>query len=183
MPTPHDNILTRSSFLPSGAEMKIRSAFFLVVTTAILLASCRPAPGGNVPFMVFGDPAELAADQKLVDSFSQSHPDFQVEVIQVPGQSDYRKRLAADLVAGTPADVVFINYRRHAEFANTGALEPLGPYLEKSSLIKEEDFYQEAVKPYILKGELMCIPQNISSSCSVLQQGYVRCDGHPLPSR
>ena len=143
--------------------MKIRSAFFIVVTTAILLAACQPAPNGNISFMVFGDPAELAAYQKLVDSFSQSHPDIQVEVIQVPGQSDYRKRLAADLVAGTPADVVFINYRRYAEFANAGALEPLGPYLEKSSLIKEEDFYQEAVTPYIWKGELMCIPQNISS--------------------
>ena len=143
--------------------MKIRSAFFIVVATAILLAACQPAPNGNISFMVFGDPAELAAYQKLVDSFSQSHPDIQVEVIQVPGQSDYRKRLAADLVAGTPADVVFINYRRYAEFANAGALEPLGPYLEKSSLIKEEDFYQEAVTPYIWKGELMCIPQNISS--------------------
>lgn len=143
--------------------MKIRSAFFLVVTTAILLASCHPAPSGNISFMVFGDPAELAAYQKLVDSFSQSHPDIQVDLIQIPGQSDYRKRLTADLVAGTPADVVFINYRRYAEFANTGALEPLGHYLEKSSLIKEEDFYQEAVTPYIWKGELMCIPQNISS--------------------
>ena len=143
--------------------MKIRSAVFIFVNTAILLAACQPAPNGNISFMVFGDPAELAAYQKLVDSFSQSHTDIQVDVIQIPGQSDYRKRLTADLVAGTAADVVFINYRRYAEFANTGALEPLGAYLEKSNLIKEEDFYQEAVKPYIWKGKLMCIPQNISS--------------------
>jgi len=113
--------------------------------------------------MVFGDPAELAAYQKLVDSFSQDHPDIQVELIQIPGQADYRKRLAADLIAGTPTDVLLINYRRYAAFANTGALEPLGPYLAKSRLIKETDFYPEAIQPYKWNGELMCIPQNISS--------------------
>jgi len=67
------------------------------------------------------------------------------------------------MVAGNPADVLFINYRRYAAFANTGVLEPLGPYLEKSKLIKQADFYPEAMKPYYWNNELMCIPQNISS--------------------
>ncbi len=113
--------------------------------------------------MVFGDPAELAAYQSLVDVFAQAHPDLDVELIHVPGQADYRKRLAADLAAGAPADVVLINYRRYAAFADAGALEPLGPYLEKSSLIKESDFYPEVVAPFKWDSKLMCIPQNISS--------------------
>src|SRR5262245_45360926 len=70
-----------------------------------------PAASGQVSFMVFGDPAELAAYQTLVDAFSAKYPNIKVEVIQVPGQGDYRQRLAADFAAGTPADVVLINYR------------------------------------------------------------------------
>lgn len=145
--------------------MKSRPIFLFIMLTSIVLFACQPVPSssGNISFMVFGDPAELAAYQKLVDSFTQTHPDIQVELIQIPGQSDYRNRLSADIIAGTPADVVMINYRRYAGFANTGALEPLGPYLEKSKLIKEADFYPQAIQPYKWNGELMCIPQNISS--------------------
>ena len=145
--------------------MKYRSIILLILLTTLVTAACQPVPSasGNISFMVFGDPAELAAYQKLVDSFTQSHPDIQVELIQIPGQSDYRNRLSADIIAGTPADVVLINYRRYAGFANSGALEPLGKYLQESKLIKEADFYPQAIQPYKWNGELMCIPQNISS--------------------
>jgi multiple sugar transport system substrate-binding protein len=143
-----------------------RSIFLLLIILASTgLSACQPAPAasGKISFMVFGDPAELDAYQQLVDAFQAKHTEIQVEVIQVPGQSDYRKRLAADLAAGAPADVLLINYRRYAGFANAGALEPLGPYLEKSKLIQESDFYPEAINPFKWNGELMCIPQNISS--------------------
>lgn len=145
--------------------MKIRPILFLIVALSVIMTACQPvtSTGGGISFMVFGDPAELAAYQKLVDSFGKKSPDVQVELIQIPGQSDYRKRLAADMAAGDPADVVLINYRRYAAFANAGALEPLGGYLERSQVIKETDFYPEAIKPYVWKGELMCIPQNLSS--------------------
>ncbi|MBI5353892.1 MAG: sugar ABC transporter substrate-binding protein [Chloroflexi bacterium] len=145
--------------------MKFRPVVFLVVAVSLILSACQPAPSnsGNISFMVFGDPAELAAYQKLVDSFKQKNPAIQVELIQIPGQSDYRKRLAADIAAGKPADVVLINYRRFATFANAGALEPLGDRLQNSTQIKEADFYPQAIQSFKWKGEQTCIPQNISS--------------------
>ena len=63
---------------------------------------------------------------------SRRFPEIDVNLIYIPGQSDYRKRLGADFAAGTPADIMLINYRRYASFAVKGVLEPLGPYLEKS---------------------------------------------------
>ncbi len=142
---------------------RLRSILVIIVLISTLLSACQSTTSEKISFMVFGDPAELAAYQKLVDAFQEGHPEIQVELIHIPGQSDYRKRLAADLAAGAPADVVLINYRRYAAFADAGALEPLGPYLAKSTLIEESDFYPEAVAPFKWKGELMCIPQNISS--------------------
>ncbi|MGH2524620.1 MAG: ABC transporter substrate-binding protein, partial [Anaerolineales bacterium] len=105
----------------------------------------------------------LEAYQGLVSAFEQRHPDIRVELIHIPSQTDYRQRLAVDFAAGTPADVVLLNYRRYASFADRGVLEPLGPYLAQSTTLKEEDFYPQAVGPFRWDTGLMCIPQNISS--------------------
>jgi multiple sugar transport system substrate-binding protein len=148
-----------------GACMKVHPLIYFVIIFSIQLSACQPSPAasGAISFMVFGDPAELQAYQKLVNAFEEKSPNVQVELIQIPGQADYRNRLSADIAAGNPADVVLLNYRRYASFANSGALEPLGKYLENSDVIKEADFYPQAIIPYKWNGELVCIPQNISS--------------------
>jgi len=142
----------------------------IILLLSLLLTACGESKTtGEISFMVFGDPAELAAYQTLVDAFAEKHPEIQVELVHIPSQSDYRARLGADLAAGTPADVVLINYRRYAQFAAAGALEPLAPYLAKSELTKEADFYPQAIEPFVWNlrssgsGQLMCIPQNLSS--------------------
>ncbi len=145
--------------------MKNSIIFLFLIALLALLPACQSAPasGGKISFMVFGEPAELAAYQRLVDTFQQEHPEIQVEVIQVPGQSDYRKRMAADIAAGSPADVVLVNYRRQAAFASAGALTPLDDYLAKSTTLKEADFYPQSFAAFKWDGKQVCIPQNISS--------------------
>jgi multiple sugar transport system substrate-binding protein len=59
--------------------------------------------------------------------------------------------------------VSLINYRRYASLAALGVLEPLGPYLGGSTFISEGDFYPQAIDPFKWDGQLMCIPQNLSS--------------------
>lgn len=113
--------------------------------------------------MVFGDPGELKAYQNLVKTYESKNPGSKIELIHIPSQADYRKRLGTDFAAGTAADVVLLNYRRYAQFAAKGVVEPLGPYLAKSMVIKESDFYAESVAPFKFKGELYGIPQNLSS--------------------
>jgi multiple sugar transport system substrate-binding protein len=145
-----------------------RFQVMLLSLCAAVVAGCAfvptsPDSNASVSFMVFGDPAEKAAYESLVQAFETKHPTIDVDIVHIPSQADYRKRLGTDFAAGTPADVVLINYRRYAAFAAKGTLEPLGSYLATSSLIKEQDFYPEAVEPFRWNGTLMCIPQNISS--------------------
>ncbi|MBL8049497.1 MAG: sugar ABC transporter substrate-binding protein [Chthonomonas sp.] len=146
----------------------------LSLTLVALLAGCSKsgeaepsatatAKPSKISFMIFGDPGEHEAYKNLVKAYETKHSGAKVELIHIPSQGDYRKRLGADFAANTPADVVLINYRRYAQFAAKGVVEPLGPYLEKSSLIKKEDFYGEAIRPFVFKGELYGIPQNLSS--------------------
>ncbi len=154
--------------------MGLKLVLAAIVSSA--LSSCGPkevstdssgatGPKGTrtVSFMVFGDPAELHAYQDLVSAFEKRHPEIKVELVHIPSQSDYRKRTGTDFAGGSPTDVLLINYRRFAEFAKKGVLKPLGSYLAKSTVIKESDFYPQAIEPFKWNGELMGIPQNLSS--------------------
>ncbi len=131
--------------------------------------------------MVFGDPAELAAYQSLVTAFEVAHPDIDVELIHIPSPSDYRLRLGADFAAGRPPDVSLINYRRYAALAARGVLEPVEPYLRASQVITERDFYPQAIDPFRWRGELMCLPQNISSLVVYVNRDLFVSAGVPLP--
>ncbi len=148
----------------------MRTLWILVALLAGLsLVACNAPAATNtgstsaeVSFMVFGDVAEQAAYEKLVETFSAAHPDITIRLSNVPGQSDYRQRLAAGFANGSPPDIMLLNYRRFAAFAQSG-IEPLGPYLEKSTVIQAADFFEPTIAAYTYEGQLWCIPQNISS--------------------
>ncbi|MEJ7654631.1 MAG: hypothetical protein WKH64_15530 [Chloroflexia bacterium] len=63
----------------------------------------RAATSGKVTFSVFGDPAEKAAYDGLAAAFEKKYPRIDVQLIHIPDQADYRKRLATDFAANTPA--------------------------------------------------------------------------------
>jgi multiple sugar transport system substrate-binding protein len=136
----------------------------IVILLGLLLAACGGAPQttNQVSFIVWGDPAEKVAYESLVDAFEQ-RSDIDITLTHIPGQSDYRKRIATDFAAGQPANLMLINYRRMSTFAAKNVLEPLGPYLERSTVIKESDFFPEPIASFRYKGSLVCIPQNVSS--------------------
>ncbi len=154
----------------------------VVVLGLAVLVSGSVAQDRRVSFMVFGDPAELAAYKSLVAAFEESQPEIEVELIHIPSASDYRQRLGADFAAGDPADVVLINYRRYAPFAARGVLEPLAPYLRRSDVISDSDFFPVATDPFRWRGQLMCIPQNISSLVVYYNRDLFDAAGLAYPS-
>lgn len=138
-----------------------------LLVTALLLpmvAACTAVPPlTTISFMVSGGQEEFLAYQTLVEAFQSDTPGYRIDLRYVPGDGDYRRRLAADIAAGTPPDVILLNYRRIAPFAAEGAMTPIGPFLAKSTLIQEDDFYQPAVDAFRYQGQLWCLPQNVSS--------------------
>jgi multiple sugar transport system substrate-binding protein len=143
---------------------KLTLLLFTLLLALPALAGCATAPiQHSTAFMVSGSKEEYDAYQKLVDSFQAANPDYKVELRYVPDDADYLRRLAADFAAGAPADVMLLNYRRIAPFADEGALAALGSYLAQSTMIKAADFYQPALTAFSYKGQQWCIPQNVSS--------------------
>lgn len=137
---------------------------FAVLTVLLFCLSCRPRSAPvTVSFMVFGEPAEVAAYEQLVAAFEAQYPAIDVQLSHVPSQSDYQQRLVAAFSAGNPPDVMLLNYRRYAFFAAQGGLEPLDHYLAQSELIHESDFFTPTIGAFRFEGRLWCIPQNVSS--------------------
>jgi multiple sugar transport system substrate-binding protein len=135
----------------------------LVMALTAITACTTPPPLTTVSFMVSGSQEEFQAYQSLVEAFQGDNPDYRIDLRYVPDDGDYRRRLAADFSANTPADVFLLNYRRIAPFAAAGAMAPVGDFLEQSTVIAEEDFFQPAVDAFRYNGELWCVPQNVSS--------------------
>jgi multiple sugar transport system substrate-binding protein len=158
---------------------------FLASVLVPLLVGCGPVetalPQVRVSFAVFGDPAELAAYQELVRAFQARRPDIQVELRHVAGQSDYQQQLVMAFSSGAPPDVMLLSYRRFAFFAAQGGLEALGPYLEQSRLLREEDFFPQALEAFRWAGQLWCIPQNVSSLVVYYNQDLFDAAGLPYP--
>jgi multiple sugar transport system substrate-binding protein len=172
----------------------IRNAIPIVMIAIMLIGCGQAAPAipssatggaaaasGKISFMVFGDPAEKAAYETLVSEFKKHNSAIEVELVHIPDQADYRKRLATDIAAGTPAEVVLINYRRLGAFAAKGLIEPLGPYLAQSKQMQEADYYAEAIAAFKWQGTLMCIPQNVSSLVVYYNKQLFDQAGIPYP--
>lgn len=148
------------------------------------LVGCRSQAGeaASVRFMVFGDPAEYRAYRDLVDAFHEAQSDVRVELTHIPSAADYRTRLVTEYAAGNPPDVTLMNYRRYANFAAKGMLEPLGAYLDNSQAIARADFYPITLEAFTWQGDLMCIPQNISSLVVYYNRDLFAQAGLPYPA-
>lgn len=166
-----------------------RLSVLLICAAGVALSACgaiRPSQPGNEPvtvtFLVSGGPAEQAAYAAVVDRFNAMQPDVRVEMSGVPRIADFITRLTTDFAAGAPPDVFMLNYRRMAQFYNRGAIELLDPYLKDSAALNEADFYPEAMDAFRnAAGELICMPQNVSSQVVYYNQELFDQAGLPYP--
>ncbi len=142
------------------ALLKIFTGLFILLISAACTSDSRQH---TVSFMASGDPAERDAYLQLVEAFHESQSDIHIEVTHIPSDSAYRSRLITDFAAGTAPDISLMNYRRIPSFAAQNLLEPIGPYLNNSDLISPEDFYPATIEAFTWKGDILCLPQNISS--------------------
>lgn len=135
----------------------------------------------EVTFRVSGDPAERDAYIALVEAFHESHDDIHIEITHIPSDSEYRSRLITDFAAGTAPDITLMNYRRIPSFAAQDLLEPIDSYLNNSDLISPEDFYPATIEAFTWRGEILCLPQNISSLVVYYNQDLFDAAGVAYP--
>lgn len=162
------------------ARFRIAALAALALTLAV---ACGGDSGGSgsIRFLIFGDPAEINAYRTLISSFSKEEPDIDVQLVEASDREDLIARLSTSVAGGSPPDLFLMNYRFYGQFAARGALEPLGPYVEDSDVFEEADFYPQALDAFRWKGELTCLPQNISSLVVYFNRELFKRFGVPPP--
>ena len=159
-----------------------RNNLFYLFSICLWVAACQNSqPTATISFRTSGDPVEQRAYETLVAAFQKENPEIHIELSHIPSDGDYRTRLVTDFAAGTAPDVTLMNYRRIANFAANDLLEPLSPFVAESELIKVEDFYPVAIDAFTWQGQLICLPQNISSLVVYYNENLFDEAGLPYP--
>ena len=97
-----------------------------------------------------------------VTEFNRINDKYHIMVEYYKGEG-WAARLDSRLVSSNPPDLLDMSIRLSVmKYANKQALEDLKPYLEKSAVLKEEDFLQNVLDGYTVDGRLLCIPSHFS---------------------
>lgn len=135
----------------------------MVILGALLLAGCGGSSGGDIRFLVFGDPEEIQAYRTLIAAYERRDGGGKVRLIEASDREDLLARLSTSFAGGTPPDVFLLNYRFYGQFAARGVLEPVEDLVEDSDVFEPEDFFPQALAAFRWEGVLTCLPQNVSS--------------------
>lgn len=136
---------------------------------------------GTVELLVFGSPEEIAAYRSLVDAFEADH-EIDVELIEAADRDDLLTRLSTSFAGGSPPDLFLVNYRFYEQYASRDVLEPVAPYVDRSDVIDEDDFYAVALDAFRRDGELTCVPQNVSSLAVYFNEDLFEAAGLDAPA-
>jgi multiple sugar transport system substrate-binding protein len=152
-----------SVYLEIKLMRKITVPILMTLVMLNLFAACGQSDDRSVSFMISGEPAELSAYEELVELFNEKSPDFEVVLIYVASGKEFREKLGTMFTGNVPPDVFLYNYRRLGDYAEANAVFPLGSNLDASPVLDRNDFYSVTLDAFTYKGQLQCIPQNLSS--------------------
>lgn len=139
---------------------RLVAAFFC----AWVLAGCGGAgSGGDIRFLVFGDPEEIQAYRDVIVAYERREGSVDVQLIEASDREDLLARLSSSFAGGSPPDVFLLNYRFYGQFAARGVLEPVEDRVEDSGVFEPEDFFPQALEAFHWNDVLTCLPQNVSS--------------------
>ena len=131
--------------------------------------------------MVSGSGLLLEAYQALVSLYQQRHPDRIVDLVGIPGEADFQKRLAADIAAGRPADVIVESYTNVPGLASRGLLAPVAADLAASHILQSSDFAAGTMAPLIVNRQLQCVPLSASGLVVYYNHDLFQKAGLPDP--
>ncbi len=115
-----------------------------------------PAPGRvELRFWAMGREGEVV--QELVADFEKLHPGIHVRVQQIPWSAAHEKLLTGHVGGSTP-DISQLGNTWIAEFSALNAVEPLGPWLERSSDCNPDSFFAGIFDTNRLEGVVYGVP-------------------------
>lgn len=101
--------------------------------------------------------------EEKTEEFNEMQDDIEVDIVYSGGYQETLQGAQAALAAGDPPNVSMFEQSRGAAFVDARALEPLGPYFEKTEGLSFDDFFPAVRETAIYNDTIYGIPYNTST--------------------
>ncbi|HXD35814.1 MAG TPA: extracellular solute-binding protein, partial [Rhodanobacter sp.] len=146
------------------------------------LAGCSASPReqNTLTFWAMGREAEAVT--RLMPAFEREHPDIRVDVQELPWKAAHQKLLTA-IAGDTTPDVAQLGNTWIAELQALDALEPLQPYVARSSGIQPADYFPGIWATNRIDGTLYGIPWYVDTRLLFYRRDLLKAAGFDAPPR
>jgi multiple sugar transport system substrate-binding protein len=147
-----------------------------------LVTSCTAPPARETVIELWAMGREGEVVTELVPEFERTHPGIRVKVQQLPWTAAHEKLLTAFVGDATP-DVAQLGNTWIPEFAALGALEPLGPTVAASDVVREDDYFPGIWDTNRVDGTLYGVPWYIDTRLLFYRRDILAAAGFAAPPR
>jgi len=149
---------------------------------AALPSGCSKPDAGRHTLTVWTIGREGEAIVKLLPDFERAHPGIHVEVQQLPLSAAHQKLLTAFAGNSTP-DMTQLGNTWLPEMAALGALEPLQPRVDRSAVIRQDDYFASIWATNVIDGTLYGVPWYVDTRLLFYRKDLLRKAGFDAPPR
>ncbi len=165
-----------------SARSKSLAARFCACALLAGIAGCSRG-GADVTtlrFWTIGREGEVV--NQLLPEFERAHPGVHVEIQQIPLTAAHEKLLTAFAGDALP-DICQVGNTWIPEFAALGALEPLQPLVDASSVLQPKDYFAGIWDTNVIGGSLFGIPWYVDTRLLFYRKDLLAQAGFATPPR
>lgn len=152
----------------------------LVLLSSLLFGhQGKTTAAANIRVMTFFAYDNPEVEQAVVAAFEAAHPDIQVQ-LDLTKYDDIFTKFKADLAAGTPPDVISMNFENLRQFAALGALEPVDSYVKRDNY-DLSIYYPNTLAMHTVDKALYGLPATFSDNVLYFNKKLFDQAGIPYP--
>ncbi|MFH2004613.1 MAG: sugar ABC transporter substrate-binding protein [Bacteroidota bacterium] len=152
----------------------------LLLSITISQLGCRPSTSSETVIVFWAMGAEGENVQKLIPEFERRNPDIIVKVQSIPWTAAHEKLLTAYAGNSTP-DISQLGNTWIPEFTLLNAIEDLNPWIEKSSIVKKENYFEGIWDTNVMDGVPYGIPWYVDTRVMFYRKDILEQAGYKNP--
>ncbi|WP_249416440.1 ABC transporter substrate-binding protein [Streptomyces sp. TS71-3] len=152
---------------------------------ALLLSGCSGSGAGSagggitLTFTWWGNDDRAERTNRVVDLFEKRHPGITVRT-SFASYDTYVQKLATQAAGGDLPDVAQLDYRQISQYAGSGTLLDLGPYL-RNGTIRTADFDPDLTRTGVYDGTQSALPMSVGTTGFAYDAAVFRKAHVPTP--
>jgi multiple sugar transport system substrate-binding protein len=155
------------------------------VALLLSMSGCGSVSDGKTQLQLstWGSAQEIADLKALVAEFERKNPKIRVNLLHIP--DNYYQKLHILIAGDMSPDVMLTNSVSFPVYASQGIFLDLKPLLEQSKILKQSDFYEQALQSFQWqsgKGAILgALPRDISNVVVFYNRELFKKAGLPEP--